>query len=64
MALDTIDPVVFGYSSVTLPSNTGLRVTLALFGQKKAPTAVSGGTAGPSLAEDKYKYSSAIICSS
>lgn len=35
MALDTIDPLVFGYSSVTLPSNIGLRVTLALFGQKK-----------------------------
>lgn len=35
MALDTIDPVLFGYSSVTLPSNAGLRVTLALFGQKK-----------------------------
>lgn len=35
MALDTIDPVLFGYSSVTLPSNAGLRVTLVLFGQKK-----------------------------
>lgn len=35
MALDIIDPVLFGYSSVTLPSNAGLRVTLALFGQKK-----------------------------
>lgn len=63
MALDTIDPLVFGYSSVALPSNIGLRVTLALFGQKKTPSVVSGGMAGLSLAKDKYKYSSVIIYS-
>lgn len=64
MALDTIDPLVFGYSSVTLPSNIGLKVTLALFGQKKTPSVVSSGMTGLSLAKDKYKYSSVIICSS
>lgn len=64
MALDTTDPLVFGYSSVTLPSNIGLRVTLALFGQKKTPSVVSGGTAGLSFAKGKYKYSSIVMCCS
>lgn len=46
MALDTIDPVVFGYSSVTLPSNAGLRVTLALFGQKRRRPGPAGERPG------------------